>query len=74
MENGRVSQRLSALVVAAGLTLVYPFLSAVGAVSFVLGIPVLYLFLFVAWAAFIALVGAAMWWEQRASNRQEKRR
>lgn len=65
---------MSALVVTAGLVLVYPFLSAVGAVSFVLGIPVLYLFLFVAWAAFIGLVGAAMWWEQCASQQQDKRR
>jgi hypothetical protein len=72
VEDGRVSQRLSALVVVAGLVLLYPFVSAVGAVSFILGIPVFYLYLFACWAVVIVLVGATMWWERPATKRQKR--
>lgn len=73
MDDGRISQRLGALVVVAVLALVYPFLSAVGGVSFAFGIPVFYLYLFLTWSVFIAVVGAAMWWEWHAGKRRDRR-
>lgn len=61
------AERLVALVVAAALVLNYPILDLFGDAVLWLGIPVLYLYLFVAWAIIIALIGAIM-----SSRRSER--
>lgn len=52
----RKNERLIVLLLAGGLALNYPLLSLASRPALVLGIPVLYLYLFIVWACFIGLV------------------
>lgn len=57
MRGGSLAgQRLIAAVAAGGLLLNYPILSLVDRPAMVFGIPLLYAYLFVVWAALIGLV------------------
>lgn len=56
MSNGRKSERLVALALLGLLLFNYPLLSLFSGGGQVLGIPVLYAYLFAAWATVIALV------------------
>lgn len=56
MSNGRKSERLVALALLGLLLLNYPLLSLFSSEGRVLGIPVLYAYLFAAWTTVIALI------------------
>lgn len=56
MSNGRKSERLVALAFLGLLLFNYPLLSLFSSEGRVLGIPVLYAYLFAAWATVIALI------------------
>ena len=56
MTNGRKSERLVALAILGLLLLNYPLISLFSSEDRVLGIPVLYAYLFAAWTTVIALV------------------
>jgi len=62
MKNGeaRRSEKLVALAVAAALALNYPILHLFGGSSLVLGIPLLYFYLFLVWAVVITCIGWVM--------------
>lgn len=51
------NERITMLAVGGTLALNYPWLSLFSADQFLLGIPSLYLYLFLVWGVFIALVG-----------------
>ena len=55
-DGSQVAARLVALFVLGWLLLNYPLLALFGRLGAVSGIPALYLYLFIAWAALIALV------------------
>ena len=54
------TERVVALVLLATLVFNYPLLSLFGGPVLVFGVPVLYLYLFVAWAVLIGLIRGAM--------------
>ena len=56
MSNGRKSERLVGLALLGLLLFNYPLLSLFSSEGSVLGIPVLYAYLFAAWTTVIALV------------------
>jgi hypothetical protein len=56
MSNGRKSERLVALALLGLLLFDYPLLSLFSTEGRVLGIPVLYAYLFIAWTTVIALI------------------
>lgn len=56
MKRGTKSQNLAALFLFGCLLFNYPLLSLFGRYVMVLDIPLLYMYLFIAWAAFIALM------------------
>lgn len=56
MSNGRKSERLVALALLGLLLLNYPLLSLFSSEGRVLGVPVLYAYLFAAWTTVIALI------------------
>lgn len=56
MSNGRKSERLVALACLGLLLFEYPLLSLFSSEGRVLGIPVLFAYLFAAWATVIALI------------------
>lgn len=56
MSNGRKSERLVALAFLGLLLFDYPLLSLFSSEGRVLGIPVLFAYLFAAWATVIALI------------------
>jgi hypothetical protein len=56
----RSPQRLIALVIAAALALNYPLLFLFSGHGLIFGIPVLYCYLFLIWAAFIVLTALLM--------------
>jgi hypothetical protein len=56
MSNGRKSERLVALAFLGLLLFEYPLLSLFSSEGRVLGIPVLFAYLFAAWATVIALI------------------
>ena len=56
MSNGRKSERLVALALLGLLLFNYPLISLFSSEDRVLGIPVLYAYLFAAWTVVIALV------------------
>jgi hypothetical protein len=56
MRRNRRGQRLIALACLGGLLLNYPLLSLFNGERTVLGVPLLYAYLFAAWAALIALL------------------
>ena len=56
MSNGRKSERLVALALLGLLLFDYPLLSLFSTEGRVLGIPVLYAYLFAAWTAVVALI------------------
>ena len=56
MKRSRRGQRLIALACLGGLLLNYPLLSLFNSARTIGGIPLLYAYLFVIWAALIALV------------------
>lgn len=56
MSNGRKSERLVALAFLGLLLFNYPLLSLFSSEGRVLGIPVLYAYLFAAWTTVIALI------------------
>jgi hypothetical protein len=56
MSNGRKSERLGALTILGLALLNYPLLSLFSSEGRVLGIPVLYAYLFAAWTTVIALI------------------
>ena len=56
MTNGRKSERLVALAILGLLLLNYPLISLFSSEDRVLGIPVLYAYLFAAWTMVIALI------------------
>ena len=56
MSNGRKSERLVAVAFLGLLLFDYPLLSLFSSEGRVLGIPVLYAYLFVAWTTVIALI------------------
>ncbi|MDX9698149.1 MAG: hypothetical protein RBT55_01075 [Rhodocyclaceae bacterium] len=56
MRNGLARQRLTAVFLFAVLLFNYPLLSLFDRGEFVFGMPVLFLFLFIVWAAVIAAV------------------
>ena len=56
MSNGRKSERLVALFLLGLLLLDYPLLSLFSTEGRVVGIPVLYAYLFAAWTTVIALI------------------
>ncbi len=58
--GGRQTDRIITLVIVAALAFNYPLLSLFGSSTLILGIPVLYLYLFVAWAVLIGLMRAVM--------------
>ncbi|MDH3639132.1 MAG: hypothetical protein OES09_11835 [Gammaproteobacteria bacterium] len=58
--ESRRSERLVALGVTAALALNYPILHMFDSSSLVLGIPILYFYLFVVWAVVIVCVGRVM--------------
>ncbi len=61
MHNGsRQNERLVALVLVAALVFNAPVLSLFDSPAPVLGIPMLYFYLFVAWGVLIALIGSVM--------------
>jgi hypothetical protein len=61
MQNKRrQTDRIITLVIVAALAFNYPLLSLFESSALVLGIPVLYLYLFVAWAVLIGLMRAVM--------------
>jgi len=62
--------RQIALLLAGGVLFGYPFLSLFAEPSSVLGIPALYLYLFCAWAAFIAAIAAMSGRQRTRSGRQ----
>ncbi len=51
------NERLAALALIGAVALNYPLLSLFADSSFLLGIPLLYLYLFVFWAVFILIAG-----------------
>lgn len=59
-EEGRQNDRIVTLVIVAALAFNFPLLSVFGSSALLLGIPVLYLYLFIAWAVLIGLVRAVM--------------
>jgi hypothetical protein len=65
MRGGLAQQRLVAVFLVAVLLFNYPVLSLFDRGEWVLGVPALYLFLFVAWAAVIA---AITWIAERGSR------
>ena len=60
MTNERRNERLVALVIAASLALNYPIAFLFSEQGLLFGIPVLYTYLYLTWAIFIALVAAVM--------------
>jgi hypothetical protein len=58
--NKRKKQRLIVLCIAGFLALNYPLLSLFDRAQLVLGIPLLFFFLFIFWAFFIAMMALAM--------------
>ncbi len=56
MEEDRLKARLVALFVAGCVAFAYPLLGAFNTPATVLGLPVLYVYVFGAWAVLIALV------------------
>jgi len=58
--QGRMRERLMALFMLGALLLTPPLLIVFNQVTRVLGVPTLYLYLFVVWAALIALVALAV--------------
>ena len=56
MSNGRKSERLVALALLGLLLLNYPLISLFSSGDRVLGVPVLYAYLFAAWTTVIALI------------------
>ena len=60
MEHGRKSERLIALALLGFLLFNYPLLSLFSSDGRVLGIPVLYAYLFTCWALLIALMALAV--------------
>ena len=60
MNHGRKNERLVALAFLGFLLFNYPLLSLVSTEETVLGIPVLYAYLFVSWALLIALTALAV--------------
>lgn len=66
------SERLMALVLAGVLAFNYPLLSLFADGGLLLGIPILYLYLFVLWGIFILCTGLII--ESKASGRTEARR
>ena len=60
MEHGRKSERLIALALLGFLLFNYPLLSLFSSDGRVLGIPVLYAYLFTSWGVLIALMALAV--------------
>jgi hypothetical protein len=60
VNHGRKSERLSALAFLGFLLFNYPLLSLFSTEGKLLGIPVLYAYLFTSWALLIALMALAM--------------
>lgn len=62
MQNGESKrlEKLIALAVAAALALNYPILHLFSGASFVFGLPLLYLYLFLVWVVVIACIGWVM--------------
>ncbi|MCU7843859.1 MAG: hypothetical protein KZQ93_08480 [Candidatus Thiodiazotropha sp. (ex Monitilora ramsayi)] len=60
MSNKRNHERLIALFLLGALVLNYPLLHLFGAASLWLGIPVLYLYLFICWLVLIVLMALLM--------------
>lgn len=58
--ESRRSEKLVALAMAAAVALNYPILHLFGGSSLVLGLPLLYLYLFLVWAVVIACIGWVM--------------
>lgn len=59
MEDERLKGRLAALFFAGCVAFCYPLLAAFNVPATVFGLPVLYVYLFGAWAAFIVLAAVA---------------
>ena len=57
MSNGRKGERLAALALLGLLLLNYPLLSLFSGEGRVLGIPVLYAYLFATWTTVVVLIG-----------------
>ena len=60
MGGGRTGERLVALALLGALLFDYPLLSLFSTEGRVLGIPVLYAYLFTSWAVLIALMGLVL--------------
>lgn len=60
LPSERSSDRLLALVLGGVLALNYPLMSLFGDASLLFGVPILYLYLFVVWSAFIVLAALLM--------------
>ena len=56
LPSKRSNERLLALTLCGAIFLNYPFISLFSEASTLFGIPVLYLYLFLTWSAFIVLV------------------
>ncbi len=69
-KEGRQNERLVALVLIAALAFNGPLLSLFDSPVLIFGIPVLYLYLFIAWAVLIGLVRSAM--QNQRSNERER--
>jgi hypothetical protein len=62
MRRGNIkNERLVALFLLGCLLFSYPLLEAFNVPAFVLGVPILYGYLFVAWAAVIAVAAIVVW-------------
>ena len=60
MNSGRRSERLAALAVLGFLLFQYPLLSLFSTEATVLGVPILYAYLFTSWAVLIALIALVL--------------
>lgn len=60
MDDDRLKGRLTALFVAGCVAFCYPLLAAFNVPATVFGLPVLYVYLFGAWAAFIVVAALAV--------------
>jgi hypothetical protein len=56
IRRGIVQQRLAAVFVAACLLLTYPILALFDRIEFVAGVPLLYVYVFLVWAALIVVL------------------
>lgn len=70
-KSSRYTERFAALFVLAALLFNPPILSIFSTPTFFLGVPLLYLYLFVAWAVIIAINAVLSTWILRESKMDE---